>query len=77
MADTPGSVDFRPGQAYWAPGPGLWVVEAVYKGPAVIFADARTRVPTGVGFLHLANRDLGIRAVIRLDDPVLDKLKRA
>ena len=66
--------DLTPGTRYRAPGPGIWVVEAVFEGPATIFADDKRVKPSLIGFALLANRDLNIRVVIRLDDPRLDRL---
>ncbi len=67
---------FRPGQAYRAPGPGVWIVEAVYHGPAFIFADDRKPAPTLSGVVHFRNQELGYRLVARVDDSKLDKMTR-
>ena len=68
--------EFNPGQAYRAPGPGVWVVEAVYQGPTVIYAGAAGPLRNTTGVVHFANRDLGVRLVAFVDDPKLDKLIR-
>ena len=67
---------FRPGQAYRAPGPGVWIVEAVYAGPCVVFADDRIPAATLAGVVHFRNTEIGYRLVARVDDRKLEKLTR-
>lgn len=68
---------WTPGQAYQSPeGIGTWVVEAVYQGASVIYADKAGPLRSQAGIVHFANRDLGIRLVAFADEPLLDKLVR-
>ncbi len=69
--------DWAPAQAYRSPGRNdIWVVEAVYAGPTVIYADKAGPLRNTAGVVHFANRDLGVRLVAFVDDPKLDKLIR-
>jgi hypothetical protein len=52
------------------------VVEAVYQGASVIYADKAGPLRSQAGIVHFANRDLGIRLVAFADEPLLDKLVR-
>ena len=64
---------FKPGQAWRGPGPGEWVVEAVFEGLTVVGA-AMERTTEGV--VHLRNQELGYRAITPVGDKRLQKLKR-
>ena len=66
----------KPGQAYRDPNGLIWIVEAFYAGPAVIFANDKEPHATRIGVVHLANRDLGYRIISTVDNPKLDKLER-
>ncbi len=64
---------FAPGQVYRSDGPGEWVVEAVFQGPACI-GTALERTTEGV--VHMRNVDLGYRLITGVDDPRLEQLTR-
>lgn len=76
MSDRFDPEHVKPGQVYEGSGVGVWVVEAVFKGPTVVYANDSSPPMTMRGVVHMRNQELGYRLVARLDDHRLKKMKK-